>query len=39
MGFQFINLGSDVRALANYFGEITAKCTDKAARAFEEIKK
>ena len=34
LGYQFINLGSDVRALANYFGEITASCTDKTAKKF-----
>ena len=38
MGYQFINLGSDVRALASYFSNITASCTDKAAKSFEEIK-
>ncbi len=32
MGYQFINLGSDVRALANYFCEITAACSDKDSR-------
>lgn len=32
LGYQFINLGSDVRALASYFSEITAACTDKTAR-------
>lgn len=32
MGYQFINLGSDVRALANYFSDITEKCTDKTAK-------
>ena len=32
MGYQFINLGSDVRALANYFSDITEKCTDKNAK-------
>ena len=32
LGYQFINLGSDVRALASYFSEITANCTDKTAR-------
>ncbi len=31
MGYQFINLGSDVRALANYFNDITAVCSDKDA--------
>lgn len=37
MGYQFINLGSDVRALANYFREITEICSDKKACAFESI--
>ena len=32
MGYQFINLGSDVRALANYFTDIVAACTDKDAK-------
>ncbi len=31
MGYQFINLGSDVRALADYFNGITAVCSDKTA--------
>ena len=31
MGYQFINLGSDVRALANYFSGITDVCTNKDA--------
>ena len=31
MGYQFINLGSDVRALCNYFSDITAKCSNKSA--------
>ncbi len=31
MGYQFINLGSDVRALYNYFSDITKDCTDKDA--------
>ena len=38
MGYQFINLGSDVRALANYFLPIVEKCTDKPAVKFEDIK-
>ena len=29
LGYQFINLGSDVRALANYFNGITSVCSDK----------
>ena len=36
LGYQFINLGSDVRALAGYFSNITAQCTDKTAKAFIE---
>ena len=32
MGYQFINLGSDVRALSAYFLEITEKCSDKNIR-------
>ena len=32
LGYQFINLGSDVRALANYFNGITAVCSDKKAK-------
>ena len=32
MGYQFINLGSDVRALALYFEDITSVCTDKKAK-------
>lgn len=32
MGYQFINLGSDVRALAAYFQEIAAACSDKDAK-------
>ena len=31
MGYQFINLGSDVRALANYFSSITDVCSNKDA--------
>ena len=31
MGYQFINLGSDVRALTSYFQSITASCSDKEA--------
>ena len=31
MGYQFINLGSDVRALAEYFCERVEKCSDKDA--------
>lgn len=31
MGYQFINLGSDVRALSGYFSNITANCSDKDA--------
>ena len=31
MGYQFINLGSDVRALAMYFSEIAEACADKEA--------
>ena len=31
MGYQFINLGADVVALADYFKGITGKCTDKDA--------
>ena len=38
MGYQYINLGSDVRALANYFQPITEKCSGKDAVAFEDIK-
>ena len=37
MGFQFINLGSDVRALAMYFQDIVAKCSDKKAVDFKDI--
>lgn len=37
MGYQFINLGSDVRALSSYFQSITAACTDKKALPFEEL--
>jgi 4-hydroxy-2-oxoheptanedioate aldolase len=37
MGFQFINLGSDVRALSRYFTEITAACSDKDARKTEDL--
>ena len=29
MGYQFINLGSDIRALAGYFSERVEKCSDK----------
>ena len=29
MGYQFINLGSDVRALTDYFSERVKKCSDK----------
>ncbi len=32
MGYQFINLGSDVRALFNYFSDITKDCSDKDAK-------
>ena len=32
MGYQFINLGSDVRALASYFKNITANCSDKDSK-------
>lgn len=32
MGYQFINLGSDVRALATYFQSITEVCSDKSAK-------
>ncbi len=32
MGYQFINLGSDVRALYNYFSDIIASCSDKDAK-------
>ena len=39
LGYQFINLGSDVRALANYFSDITKVCTDKMAKKFDEIEK
>ena len=31
MGYQFINLGSDVRALAEYFCQRTERCSDKMA--------
>ena len=31
MGYQFINLGSDVRALAEYFCARTEQCSDKLA--------
>lgn len=31
MGYQFINLGSDVRALGMYFKNIVEKCSDKDA--------
>ncbi len=31
MGYQFINLGSDVRALAGYFSERVEKCSDKSS--------
>ncbi len=31
MGYQFINLGSDVRALGLYFKNIVEKCSDKDA--------
>ena len=34
LGYQFINLGSDVRALSGYFSAITEKCTNKAAAIF-----
>lgn len=34
LGYQFINLGSDVRALSAYFSNITASCTDKEAAKF-----
>lgn len=34
LGYQFINLGSDVRALYAYFSNITASCTDKEAAKF-----
>ena len=37
MGYQFINLGSDVRALSSYFQNITSVCTDKKALSFEEL--
>ena len=33
MGYQFINLGSDVRALSSYFQNITAVCSDKTAKS------
>ena len=39
LGYQFINLGSDVRALANYFSDITKVGTGKTAVKFEEIEK
>ena len=39
LGYNFINLGSDVRALANYFSEITKVSSDKKAKEFDEIKK
>ncbi len=32
MGYQFINLGSDIRALTGYFSSITEKCSDKTAK-------
>ena len=32
LGYQFINLGSDVRALSGYFSDIVASCTDKTAK-------
>lgn len=38
MGYQFINLGSDVRALASYFNDIVPKCSDKDA-AFPTFEK
>ena len=31
IGYQFINLGSDVRALSGYFSNITAGCSNKNA--------
>ena len=34
MGYQFINLGSDVRALANYFLDITESCSNKDAKKY-----
>jgi len=37
LGFQFINLGSDVRALGTYFSNITASCTDKKAAWIEDV--
>ena len=37
MGYQFINLGSDVRALSSYFQSIASVCTDKKALSFEEL--
>ncbi len=32
LGYQFINLGSDVRALYSYFSDITEKCSGKKAK-------
>lgn len=32
MGYQFINLGSDVRALYSYFSNITEQCSGKKAK-------
>ena len=37
LGYQFINLGSDVRALANYFSDIAKAGTGKTALKFEDI--
>ena len=34
LGYQFINLGSDVRALGSYFSQITQVCSDKEAKRF-----
>jgi 4-hydroxy-2-oxoheptanedioate aldolase len=38
MGYQFINLGSDVGALINAFRDIASSCSGKSALAFENIK-
>lgn len=38
MGYNFISLGADVVALAPYFQDIVAKCADKKATAYEDIK-
>ena len=37
LGYQFINLGSDVRALANYFSDVAKAGTGKPSVKFEEI--